>query len=759
MPDIVWAHTPHDEIIAVRLSPLFWGDQTIFLVARDNIFASYDAGKNWLRRFIGLPNARVRDVLLSNLFHSDGQAAAITDEGLYFSSDSGRSWHKSTTRGSTAEAAPLFDPANEPRHLGLCGSSDLADTRIMARVGQQLLESADGGASWCDSTIRIEKITTVHLTADHCYCGTGDGEIIVYEWADGWRLSWTLCLQESVAITALLPLDSRQLLAATDGAGLWLAAPGTRPVAHQVPGLMKKRFTSLARLRTPDGHYLYATEWHEGVYRSPQAANHWQRFSDGLTRDEQANEPGFAVAHFKSLACAADADGRTALFLAGFDGLFYRYTPDKKWREHDNVITRDFVVGLALANDRRLGVSLYGGGVHIIDNAEDKLAAAALFKRQRTFAIGAPPSAIAHAHSHSQAIARAGNVALPSPSRKGYAGRSQAMGETRRGDTTQFWVATHDSIKVLGDATLLYETPFCCQKARVEQRGSRLRRKIAPLAKSLLLSLPASARSLLKSKLQRYAKRLNITIGTSAFGSSFAYSPHFDRDKLALLSTWRHGLFKTEDSGKSFVKTGAESGLDNILNCRIFYDIDQVCWLLAISKSQIWLSHNKGADWQPMANLPSESAIITAAHLPGPQNELLIAFEKGLFAVQLDAHMQVVSSRLLLATEYKNSLTEIAVAPDYAASGILLINRSGLGLCRSDKESPAFRAVSDGSLACAPPPGFPDAAHMLAFSPDFAADHTAFAASGSIVYRSTDRGHTWALYVCFRDEQPHSAAG
>ncbi len=78
----------------------------------------------------------------------------------------------------------------------------------------------------------------------------------------------------------------------------------------------------------------------------------------------------------------------------------------------------------------------------------------------------------------------------------------------------------------------------------------------------------------------------------------------------------------------------------------------------------------------------------------------------------------------------------VAVSPDFAHDRLLLAGGSG-GILRSDDAGNSWRVT----MLPTPPP----LVTCLAFSPDYAGEHTAVAATlEDGVYRSVDGGQTWA---------------
>ncbi len=102
------AHTPHDRIDTIAVSPAFKSDQTLFcnLFASDGnrfIMKSTDGGLTWSPSQTGHVHSNVRCIELSSSFATDKTAFAGTGEGhILRSIDGGNSWFDPTTKPFSA---------------------------------------------------------------------------------------------------------------------------------------------------------------------------------------------------------------------------------------------------------------------------------------------------------------------------------------------------------------------------------------------------------------------------------------------------------------------------------------------------------------------------------------------------------------------------------------------------------------------------------------------------------------------------------
>src|SRR5262245_10464309 len=90
------AHSPHDNISALALSPAYSQDQTLFVIIGDHALKSMDGGGSWKQLIKGLDNKFVLSSLgISSDFDTD-QTIFLSSkgDGIYKSQDGGGSWYR-----------------------------------------------------------------------------------------------------------------------------------------------------------------------------------------------------------------------------------------------------------------------------------------------------------------------------------------------------------------------------------------------------------------------------------------------------------------------------------------------------------------------------------------------------------------------------------------------------------------------------------------------------------------------------------------
>lgn len=88
------AHSPHDDIFDVELSPTYKQDQTLFIIVRGNLLKSEDGGLSWKRSINGLDHkSRLYSLAIFSQFKKTLFLSSLGD-GIYKSQDGGVSWRK-----------------------------------------------------------------------------------------------------------------------------------------------------------------------------------------------------------------------------------------------------------------------------------------------------------------------------------------------------------------------------------------------------------------------------------------------------------------------------------------------------------------------------------------------------------------------------------------------------------------------------------------------------------------------------------------
>ncbi|MET0903204.1 MAG: hypothetical protein ABWZ52_08185 [Acidimicrobiales bacterium] len=358
LPVHAGAHSPHDDIDDIAVSPSYAEDQTIFIVSRDVLQRSSDAGETWQDLVVGLGRAQLVRIAISPA-DEDLVFVSSRGEGLYRSNDGGSTW-------STANTG-LGDLS-----LGeVAASPDSKDLVFVAGTAGGLYRSIDSGDTWSVVPVvgRVTALTFLDDGSGRVLAGDATGRIWVSD-DDGETWTESVPVPGAGAITAFTTgaaAGSASMVIATtaDGHVVRSTDGGTsfRIVGDQVPGGEPRGIA----MSPDDVQDLWISAADEGAFRSTDGGESWEAQPDGLTKSEQADDVD--VAHFRAIRVADGAD-EDALFLGGFDGLFRSDDGGEQW--HPIETQGDPISGLAVspdfANDQTVVVMTYVKGGFISDD-------------------------------------------------------------------------------------------------------------------------------------------------------------------------------------------------------------------------------------------------------------------------------------------------------------------------------------------------------------------------------------------------------
>jgi photosystem II stability/assembly factor-like uncharacterized protein len=173
------------------------------------------------------------------------------------------------------------------------------------------------------------------------------------------------------------------------------------------------------------------------------------------------------------------------------------------------------------------------------------------------------------------------------------------------------------------------------------------------------------------------------------------------------------------------------------------YATDHTLYTTGDNQRKVWRSNDRGDHWTEVGSWslsPSRGVRLVALPPDYPTDETIFAAGSGFWRLPPGAtSWQPVATGSLSNTV----LVEFAVAPDYAASQTLLAagwqwsldDQVHYDVFRSDDGGvnwqPSGTGVTDREL------------RDVAFSPNYASDHTAYLISAYQLYRSIDGGHSW----------------
>lgn len=362
------AHSPHDSIGDVAVSPSFSEDTTAYTIVREYLLKTVDGGETWSRLNRGLDNKHKLSAIEVGTQDPDVLFASTRGDGVYRSSDAGATW--------TNVNGGLEDGLNMP-YLYLSPHDD--DVLYGITNKGVAWRTTDGGERWA-TVGGLDEVTatTIEFAPDDpetLFAGTEEGLLTS---ADG-GAAWTgvpAADGAHVDAVAVSPsyTEDRTLFLGTAEEGVLRSIDGGQRFTDASRGLTDKRIQDLEISPdfAADGRVLVST-WLDGVFRTDNRGDTWERASEGLSTNKQADL--LERPHFTALATARPApDAEPTTFLAGFNGLFRTHDYAATWQElaaQESTNIAAVAISPSFADDGTLFVASYLNGAHRSEDGGD----------------------------------------------------------------------------------------------------------------------------------------------------------------------------------------------------------------------------------------------------------------------------------------------------------------------------------------------------------------------------------------------------
>ena len=339
------AHSPHDEIFLLEVSPEYATDRTLFIMLRNlrsmlgRVQKSTDGGLSWREMSNGLDNrSHLLSMAISPAFGSDGTLFLGTvADGIFKSVDRGESWFRANDGiGSVGIKLIEISPTYE------------ADRLVLAALdGGGLLRSADGGETWSQIADRTEVVTALghYSYGGHRYVWAADETGQLHTSSDAgvtWR-STDKTAKSPIKSIACAKTDPSMCFFGTEAHGvLYSSDPADSFVAgnNGLPINVRGEYEAITDLALSDDFAtdstIFAITWYSAVFRSTDRGKSWHKFDSGVTTNSQADR--VSQPHFGKLRVSKGPDDVT-VFLAGFDGLFMSDNLGSTWSELETLAT------------------------------------------------------------------------------------------------------------------------------------------------------------------------------------------------------------------------------------------------------------------------------------------------------------------------------------------------------------------------------------------------------------------------------------
>jgi photosystem II stability/assembly factor-like uncharacterized protein len=732
-------HSPHDVISEVRVCSGKSGRKTVFAISRHNLVRSKDEGKwEWLTS--GLGPYKLSSIAVSPAFGEDQTVfAASFGGGVYRSRDGGLSWVACNTGLEQRQIlrlaiAPDFRVTGSIMALGLDGVAYL---------------SRDSGDTWCTvldpKPAQADLPPLVALTVQHaqsvlldlkrdaseawnlCYrptgatCITFAGRTILVGTSAGnlhasedhgstWQLLARIPGAPRITCIEAPPgtLSNGTLFAGTDGDGVWRISAGGKAVERAARASGLEQVTALASRESADNRIcLVACAWGAALFVSNDMGASWLRSARGLSMHRQADERRYGAPHFSAIAIVGAPSHE--LYVGGFDGLFHAENADSDW-ESIETLPAGMVVGVALSPETSgqfsIAISTYGAGVAM-----------------RPTGVG--PWTYRNV---GLATTRVGPIAF-SP----------------RYDTDRtLFAGSEGRVLVSHDAGAKWQACTLSPPA-AGGRSARMFTRIRAVERLASRHLSPAVMKRLKSLFQAAALRAGGRVSRFVFPTMLAFSPDYERDRTLFVGTRAHGIFRSQDGGRSYRQLWDCAG-HFVFSLAVAPGHAVGAPLFASLSEGLYCSRDCGATWtNEQADTPFRGAVLAMSPSFDRDSTLFVAGPGGLVRSR-DGGKSWATLFLTRAHE-PAAIYGIALSPAFSTDRTLLVQACGLGLFRSTDEGDTFEprcgSAPDRNYAFHLMNCFPDSATLFQFSPCYARDRTVVAACVDQILVSPDGGMTW----------------
>ncbi|MEQ8468879.1 WD40/YVTN/BNR-like repeat-containing protein [Coleofasciculus sp. E1-EBD-02] len=357
------AHTPHDDIYQVELSPTYDQDEALYIIVRGIYLKSTDGGQSWKRIVRGLDN--INNLAALSTYAQTNKTLFLSSfgDGIYKSDDAGESWIK-TNKGLDSLDIDLI-------------SISPHDADVVLATGSQkgLYKTNNGGEDW-QKVIENDKITAIAFLPENknkVIIGNNQGKLnLSSDGGESWQQLANFRQSGAVTAIAFSPNFSSDLtfFVGTEKAGIYKTVDQGQSFLNVNQGLSDPLIKDIAVVSDSQNNLtLLASAGNQGIFRSKNGGKTWEKYSQSLTKDVQADSPSFEDRdHFSYLRISPNFTEDKTVFLAGFNGLFKSTDGGRVWQELETLSPRTIIaldVSPDYQNDSTIAIAAYNKEAYI----------------------------------------------------------------------------------------------------------------------------------------------------------------------------------------------------------------------------------------------------------------------------------------------------------------------------------------------------------------------------------------------------------
>lgn len=682
-----FAHSPHDVIDLVELSPAYDQDRTLFMFERSRLFKSTDRGYSWKQLVNGFEKRLSATALaISPLYHQDKTLFLSSNIGVYKSVDGGLSWHLMSNELLNLEIQLLAI------------SPDYVHEEMLLAIDHHgaLYKSINGGESFYNVYNSAEiKIVSFFNGLHEKFICMGDKEGIFYVSTDNgetWKPRTQVADSGSITSIAVSPsfTSDNTIVVGTAKGGVFKSLDGGNTFQKSETGISDKHIISVAMSPNYEkDSIIFASTWYS-VFGSKDRGGTWQETSKGLTTDPQADRARWKSPHFRGLRISKTFEKDLTLFVAGFDGLFKSTDGAKSWLEIETLAASGFkhlAVSPAYKEDSTIVITAFDGGVYKSGDRGDswEVRNSGLFKTH-LMGISISPN-----FSKDHTI-------FTSDNRRLY----------KSIDDGQNWnVISLESLK------------RCYWGRGLRKRISSVMRRIG---------LPDSV----------HLTRFDSSCEKPIFPREIVISSQFKIDPTIFFSTRYDGAFRSFDGGQKWSSTSSMGPGGWVTSLAISPNfLSDGTLISGVRGDGIYRTRDGGEIWRKVYDWKTLSIYIVVSPNFNIDKTIFAGSGEGLVkTTDGGATWEKVGGA---CCGQNASIKAVAISPNFQSDRIVMVSVEGRGLFKSDDGGSSFFEIG---------PELINKNHNLInlkFSPTYQSDKTIFGASYEEIFRSADGGETWVL--------------